>query len=40
MTKSLFNKNANEAQNYRYETLEKPNLIVTTDVADWMYNTA
>ncbi len=39
MTKSLFNKNANEADNYENVTLEKPNLIVTKDVADWMYNT-
>ena len=40
MTKSLYNKNANEADNYKNVTLEKPNLVVTKDVADWMYNTA
>lgn len=40
MTKSLYNKNANEADNYKNVTLEKPNLIVTKDVADWMYDVA
>jgi len=40
MTKSLYNKNANEADNYANVTLEKPNLIVTEDVADWMYDVA
>lgn len=40
MTRSLYNKNANEADNYKNVTLEKPNLIVTKDVADWMYDVA
>lgn len=40
MTRSLYNKNANEADNYANVTLEKPNLIVTEDVADWMYDVA
>jgi hypothetical protein len=40
MTKSLYNKNANEADNYKNVTLEIPNLIVTKDVADWMYDVA
>lgn len=38
MVRALYNKNANEAQNYKWETLEKPNLVVTKDVADRMYN--
>lgn len=40
MTRSLYNKNANEADNYANVTLEKPNLIVTEDVANWMYDVA
>lgn len=39
VAKTLFNKNANEAVNYANVTLEKPPLIVTQDVADWMYGT-
>lgn len=40
VAKALYNKNVNEAQNYKFETLKKPNLIVTPEVADWMYNVA
>lgn len=39
VAKTLFNKNANEAVNYANVTLEKPPLIVTQEVADWMYDT-
>ena len=38
VAKTLFNKNANEAVNYTNVTLEKAPLIVTQDVADWMYD--
>lgn len=37
---TLYNKNANEADNYKNVTLVKPPLIVTKDVADWMYDVA
>lgn len=40
VAKTLYNKNANEADNYYAATLTKPPLIVTKEVADWMYNTA
>lgn len=40
VARTLYNKNANEADNYFYATLQKPPLIVTQDVADWMYNVA
>ena len=38
IAKTLFNKNANEAMNYKEVTLKKPPLIVVQDVADWMYD--
>ena len=38
IAKTLYNKNANEADNYYAATLTKPPLVVTKDVADWMYN--
>lgn len=38
IAKTLYNKNANEADNYYNVTLTKPPLVVTKDVADWMYN--
>lgn len=38
IAKTLYNKNANEADNYYNATLTKPPLVVTKDVADWMYN--
>lgn len=37
---TLYNKNANEADNYKNVTLVKPPLVVTNDVADWMYDVA
>ena len=37
IAKTLYNKNANEAMNYAIVTLEKPPLIVTPKVANWMY---
>ena len=40
VAKTLYNKNANEADNYKNATLVKPPLVVTEDVADWMYYTA
>ena len=40
IAKTLYNKNANEADNYYNVTLTKPPLVVTKDVADRMYNTA
>ena len=40
IAKTLYNKNANEAENYKNATLVKPPLVVTQDVADWMYNVA
>ena len=40
VAKTLYNKNANEAENYKNATLEKPPLVVTKEVADWMYNVA
>lgn len=38
IAKTLYNKNANEADSYYAATLTKPPLVVTKDVADWMYN--
>ena len=38
IAKTLYNKNANEADNYIAATFEKPPLVVTQEVADWMYN--
>ena len=40
IAKTLYNKNANEADNYKNVTLVKPPLVVTDEVADWMYNIA
>ena len=40
VARTLYNKNANEADNYYKATLVRPPLIVTKDVADWMYSTA
>ena len=38
IAKTLYNKNVNEAYNYQLVTLHKAPLVVTPDVADWMYN--
>lgn len=40
VARTLYNKNANEADNYFNATLQKPPLVVTKEVADWMYSVA